>query len=85
MQALTDIHLHSNDIESAITEQNSVKNLYIFAIIALFIIILASVNFVNLATAQASKRSKEIGIRKVLGSPRIQLIKQFLAEAIFIP
>ncbi|PHN95335.1 ABC transporter permease [Maribacter sp. 6B07] len=83
LQALTDIHLHSNDIESAITEQNSVKNLYIFAIIAFFIIILASVNFVNLATAQASKRSKEIGIRKVLGSPRIQLIKQFLAEAIF--
>ncbi|WP_036156995.1 ABC transporter permease [Maribacter forsetii] len=83
LQSLTDIHLHSGEIESVISEQNSIKNLYVFAVIAFFIIVLASVNFVNLATAQAAKRSKEIGIRKVLGSPRIQLIKQFLAEAIF--
>ncbi|MBM1106514.1 ABC transporter permease [Aurantibacter crassamenti] len=83
LQALTDIHLHSGEIESAITEQNSINNLYIFGVIAFFIIVLASVNFVNLATAQASKRSKEIGIRKVLGSPRIQLVKQFLVEAMF--
>lgn len=83
LQPLADIHLHSGDIESVISEQNDIKNLYIFGIIAFFIIVLACVNFVNLATAQASKRSKEIGIRKVLGSYRIQLIKQFLAEAVF--
>lgn len=83
LQALTDIHLYSGEINSVITEQNDIRNLYIFGIIAFFIIVLACVNFVNLATAQSSKRSKEIGIRKVLGSFRAQLIKQFLAEAIF--
>ena len=83
LQALTDIHLHSGEIESSITEQNNIQNLYIFGIIAFFIIVLACVNFVNLSTAQASKRGKEIGIRKVLGSFRGQLIKQFLTEAIF--
>ena len=83
LQALTDIHLHSGEIDSVITEQNDIKNLYIFGIIAFFIIVLACVNFINLATAQSTKRSKEIGIRKVLGSFRAQLIKQLLAEAAF--
>ena len=81
LQALPEIHLRSDGIESIITEQNSLKNLYIFGAIALFIIILACVNFTNLATAQSVKRSKEIGIRKVLGSFRLQLIRQFLVEA----
>ena len=83
LQPLTDIHLHSGEINSVITEQNDIKNLYIFGIIAFFIIVLACVNFINLATAQSTKRSKEIGIRKVLGSFRAQLIKQLLAEAAF--
>ncbi len=83
LQPLTDIHLHSGEIASVITEQNDIKNLYTFGIIAFFIIVLACVNFINLATAQSTKRSKEIGIRKVLGSFRGQLIKQFLAEAFF--
>jgi putative ABC transport system permease protein len=83
LQALTDIHLRSGEIGSVITEQNDIKNLYIFGVIALFIIVLACVNFINLATAQSAKRSKEIGIRKVLGSFRPQLIRQFLTEAFF--
>ena len=83
LQALTDIHLYSGDIGSAITEQNDIKTLYIFGIIAFFIIVLACVNFINLATAQSTKRSKEIGVRKVLGSFKAQLVKQFLAEAFF--
>lgn len=82
LQPLTDIHLYSGEIASGITEQNSIKNIYIFGLIAFFIIVLACVNFINLATAQSSKRSKEIGIRKVLGSFKSQLVKQFLSEAI---
>lgn len=82
LQPLTDIHLYSGEIASGITEQNSIKNVYIFGLIAFFIIVLACVNFINLATAQSSKRSKEIGIRKVLGSFKSQLVKQFLSEAI---
>lgn len=82
LQALSDIHLHSDGIESVITEQNNIENLYIFGVIALFIVVLACVNFINLATAQSVKRSKEIGIRKVLGSHRKQLIRQFLVEAL---
>ncbi|CAN0566159.1 unnamed protein product [Ectocarpus sp. 12 AP-2014] len=81
LQALTDVHLYSSEIESVITEQNNIKNIYIFGLIAFFIIVLACVNFINLTTAQSSKRSKEIGIRKVLGSFKSQLIKQFLSEA----
>ncbi len=82
LQPLTDIHLRSGDIESSITEQNSIQSLYIFGLIAFFIIVLACVNFMNLATAQSAKRSKEIGIRKVLGSQRKYLIRQFLTEAL---
>ncbi len=82
LQPLTDIHLYSGEVESGISDQNSIKNIYIFGLIAFFIIVLACVNFINLATAQSSKRSKEIGIRKVLGSFKSQLIKQFLSEAI---
>ena len=60
---------------------SNIKYIYIFGSIALFIILLACVNFMNLSTARASRRSKEVGIRKVTGSTRTQLIKQFLSEA----
>jgi putative ABC transport system permease protein len=81
LQPLNDIHLRSGEIASAISDQGDIQNIYIFGLIAFFIIVLACVNFTNLATAQANKRCKEIGIRKVLGSQRGQLIRQFLAEA----
>src|SRR6185437_2463527 len=61
--------------------QSDIKYVYIFSAIALFIILLACVNFMNLATAQSARRAKEIGIRKVLGSERRRLIWQFLVEA----
>jgi putative ABC transport system permease protein len=80
-QPLTAIHLHSAGIGSNFTTLSDIKYVYIFSVIACFIIILACVNFMNLSTAQSSKRAKEVGIRKVLGSVRIQLVKQFFTEA----
>jgi len=83
LQALTDIHLKSNlDYES---EQNgNILYLKIFSIVAIFILVLACINFMNLATARSTKRAKEVGIRKTLGSRRSQLIQQFLMEAVLL-
>jgi len=81
LQPLTDVHLFSKDIGTRYFVQGDIKYIYIFSAIALFIILLACVNFMNLATAQSGKRAKEVGIRKVLGSERKQLIRQFLAES----
>lgn len=84
LQPLTAIHLHSAGISSWHQNLGDIKYIYIFSVIAFFIIILACVNFMNLSTAQSAKRAKEVGIRKVLGSIRGQLIKQFLTEAILL-
>lgn len=83
LQALPDVHLKSASIISAVTDQGDIKNLYIFAAIGFFVIVLACVNFINLSTAQAAKRAKEIGVRKVMGSEKGQLVQQFLLEAFF--
>ncbi|MEO8150786.1 MAG: ABC transporter permease [Bacteroidia bacterium] len=81
LQPLTKVHLYSANISSRITTFGDIKYVYIFSVIALFIIILACVNFMNLSTAQSERRAKEVGIRKVLGSAKSQLIRQFFAEA----
>src|SRR5258708_6305776 len=82
LQPLTDIHLHSANIGTPILNTGDIKYVYIFSAIAVFIIILACVNFMNLSTAQALRRAREVGVRKVLGSMKGQLIRQFLAEAL---
>jgi len=82
LQPLTDVHLYSEGIGSRYITHGDIKYVYIFSAIALFIISLACVNFMNLATAQSAKRAKEVGIRKVLGSARKQLIGQFISEAL---
>jgi len=81
LQSLASVHLFSKNIATRFFVQGDIKYIYIFSAIALFIILLACVNFMNLATAQSAKRAKEVGIRKVLGSDRKQLIRQFLAES----
>ncbi len=77
---LTSIHLHS-DFSFEITPSGNIQYLYIFSAVALFILLLACINFMNLSTARSAKRAKEVGIRKVLGTERHTLIAQFLVES----
>ena len=80
LQPLTRIHLHSRlDDEFVLT--GDVRYVYFFAALALFVLLLACANFVNLSTALATGRAKEVGVRKALGSGRGELIRQFLAES----
>ena len=83
LQPLLEIHLHS-DLEGEMEATSDIKYIYIFTAIALFILLIAAINFMNLATARASGRAKEVGIRKVLGSLRADLIRQFLTESLIL-
>ncbi|MBN2519788.1 MAG: ABC transporter permease [Bacteroidales bacterium] len=82
-QPLKDIHLHS-DIMGEISQNNNMLNIYILISIAIFIIIIASINFMNLSTARSSKRNIEVGIRKVLGGSNTNLFGQFIGESVFL-
>ncbi|MBS1663101.1 MAG: ABC transporter permease [Bacteroidetes bacterium] len=80
---LTDVHLHSN--KSGELEANSnIQFVYIFSVIAVLILLIACVNFMNLSTARSANRAKEVGIRKVAGSTKGHLILQFLTESILL-
>jgi putative ABC transport system permease protein len=79
---LTKIHLYS-DVPLEQEPSGNIQYVYIFIIIALFILLIACVNFMNLSTARSAGRSKEVGVRKVLGSNRTTLVYQFLTESVF--
>ena len=82
-QPLRDIHLRSqwgNELEP----QGSFNTVIIFSAIALLILIVACINFINLTTARSTQRANEVGVRKVVGSNRAQLVRQFLSESIFL-
>jgi putative ABC transport system permease protein len=83
LTALTDIHLKSNR-SGELGPNSTTQYVYIFSAIALFILLIACVNFMNLSTARSSNRAREVGVRKVLGSSRKYLIFQFLAESILV-
>ena len=80
LQPLTDIHLHSH-LELELEPTGDILNVYIFSLVAVFILLLACINFVNLSTARSTNRAREVGVRKVLGSQRAQLVRQFLVES----
>jgi len=83
IQPLTEVHL-DNSIQGGITGPISRKYLVIFSLIAMFIILMACINYMNMATARSATRSKEVGIRKVSGSDRKTLITQFLSESVLV-
>jgi putative ABC transport system permease protein len=83
MVPLTAIHLHSN-LTGELGANTTAEYVYIFSAIGIFILLIACVNFMNLSTARSAGRAREVGVRKVLGSPRKYLIAQFLSESVII-
>jgi putative ABC transport system permease protein len=81
VQKVTDIHLRSH-LDDELEANGNITSVYMMAVIGIFIILIACFNFVNLSTARATKRAKEVGLRKVVGAFRTQLINQYLSESI---
>jgi len=85
LQPIRDVHLHSTDIIfDPIGNKGDIKNIYIFSAIVFLILLIAAVNYMNLSTARSMQRSKEVGMRKVVGSSLSQLRGQFIGESLFI-
>lgn len=78
---ITDIHLHSH-LDSELEANGDIAYVYLYTMIALFILVIACINFINLATARSAKRAREVGMRKVMGAVRPMLVRQFMAESI---
>ena len=83
LMKLTDIHLKSH-LDSEIEANGDIQYVYLFSAIAIFILLIACINYMNLATAKSANRAKEVGMRKVIGAMRSQLIRQFLSESILL-
>ncbi|HSB93453.1 MAG TPA: FtsX-like permease family protein, partial [Flavitalea sp.] len=83
-QSLKDIHFYSADIDGFSGKKGNISYIYVFLVVACFIIFIACINYMNLSTARFTNRGKEIAIRKVAGASRSTLIKQFLTEALLV-
>lgn len=80
LEPLPDIYLYSTRNGGT----GNMKNVYIFSIVAVFILLIACINFINLTTARSTERAREVGIRKVVGAGKIQLVRQFIGESIIL-
>ena len=83
LQKLTDIHLYSH-LDDELEVNGNINNVQMMSVIGVFIILIACFNFINLSTARATKRSKEVGLRKVVGAFKSQLVSQYLSESVLI-
>jgi putative ABC transport system permease protein len=83
LQPLTDVHLHS-DLTGELEPGGDIGYVYIFSAVAVFMLLIACINFMNLSTAAATRRAREVGVRKVLGSLRGQLVGRFLGESLLL-
>ena len=81
LEPLRDVYLRSTRDGS---KTGNITNVYIFSIVAIFILLIACINFINLTTARSAERAKEVGIRKVVGAEKTQLSKQFIGESFML-
>ena len=84
LQPLAEVHLSSEDYMDAFEPSGSMSYVYIFSAVALFILLIACINFMNLSTARSAGRAREVGVRKALGSQRHHLVSQFLTESMLV-
>ena len=82
LEPITRIHLYSTNAGEP-EPTGSITYVYIFAIVAIFLVLIAAMNYMNLATARSARRAREVGLRKVVGSRRGPLVLQFLSESTF--
>jgi putative ABC transport system permease protein len=83
LMPISDIHLHS-DLTAELGPNSDITYVYLFSAVAVFILFIACINFMNLSTARSANRAKEVGVRKVMGSMRSHLVRQFLTESILV-
>ncbi len=83
LQPLTDIHLYS-DLNNELATNNDIRTIYLFGFIALLILLIACINYINLSTSRSVYRAKEIGVRKVVGAQKNQIMRQFISESLVL-